>query len=170
MGAVPSRSRDPLLPVESLTAADAEAFCARLGALLPGCAARLPGEAEWELAMRAGAAGPFGSIPPAQASAAIAHHGLGLADPRPAGSGPPNPIGLRDGPGNLWEWCAGAYGPQPTGSPAVDPRPADGPLRVARGGSWGDGLLSSRLARRLALPATARSCYLGFRFVVEDGP
>jgi formylglycine-generating enzyme required for sulfatase activity len=41
---------------------------------------------------------------------------------------------------------------------------------VARGGSWNDPLAVCRLANRVALDPTVRSCYLGFRFVIEDGP
>ena len=167
MGTTPARRQDPRLPVESISANEAEAFCVRLATLLPGCAARLPTEAEWEAAMRVGSSGPWGAIDPAQIEVAVVHLVPGISGPRLPGSGVANPIGLYDGPGNVWEWCAGAYGPPPVGILVEDPSPLPGNQRVARGGSWGDPLSACRLANRLALDGVVRSAYLGFRFVVD---
>ena len=169
MAAWPARHRDPHAPVESVDAATADACCIRLQALLPGSRVRLPSEAEWELAMRAGSNAAWGSIAPAQIEAAVVHRVRDLMAPRQVGGGPANPFGIYDGPGNVWEWCAGSYGPPPTGELVTDPIQRTGALRVARGGSWGDGLASCRLARRLALAPEISSGYLGFRIVIEAG-
>lgn len=168
MGTQPARRLHPELPVESISAPEAEAWCARLATVIPGCLARLPTEAEWEGAMRAGADGAWGAIEAAQVEVAIVHRVPGIRGPRVSGSGLANPIGLYDGPGNLWEWCTGAYGPPPAGALVVDPLPPPGTPRVARGGSWGDPLSACRLANRTALAEEVRSVYLGFRFVVDS--
>lgn len=168
-GTWPARRREPPAPVDSIDAAAADACCARLEALLPGSRIRLPTEAEWELAMRAGSNAAWGAITPAQIEAAIVHRTHDLTAPRPVGGGTANACGLFDGPGNVWEWCAGTYGPPPTGDLVIDPVQRGGRLRVARGGSWGDGLASCRLARRLALAPEISSGYLGFRIAVEAG-
>lgn len=167
MGNNPARKPQPELPVESLTIVDAERFCAALTNAVPGCAARLPTEAEWEGAMRAGSEGVWGAIAAAQVAGAIVHRIPGISQARASGTGVTNPIGLYDGPGNLWEWCAGAYGPPPAGSLVEDPLPATGNLHVARGGSWGDALSACRLANRVALADDVSSAYLGFRFVID---
>ena len=119
--------------------------------------------------MRAGSNAAWGSIAPAQIEAAVVHRVRDLMAPRQVGGGPANPFGIYDGPGNVWEWCAGSYGPPPTGELVTDPIQRTGALRVARGGSWGDGLASCRLARRLALAPEISSGYLGFRIVIEAG-
>lgn len=170
-GANPSRTLNPEAPVEQVSAAEAEAFCQSLSGRISGARVRLPTEAEWECAMRAGSAEPWGAILSTQVATAIVHRGEQPArGPQPCASGPANPLGLFDGPGNVREWCAGAYGPPPGGSVVVDPQPLVGIQRVARGGSWGDALPACRLANRVALDPEVRSCYLGFRFVIEVAP
>lgn len=160
----PSEHRGADLPVEQVAAADAESFCRRLGELLPGCAARLPSEAEWEAAMRAGDPGTWVGLDPRHVAAAVVHAGSG--GPAPVGDRPANALGLYDGLGNVWEWCATGYGPHPAGDPVIDPFPPAVGRRVARGGSWGDPLTACRVANRVDLDPAAASPYLGFRFVV----
>lgn len=165
-GTNPSRHPVSDGPVEQVSHADAESFCRLLSDRL-AAEVRLPTEAEWECAMRAGSTAPWGSVSTAQLATAIVH---GSDAPRRCASGPPNLLGLHDGPGNVREWCAGNYGPPPGGDLVIDPAPATGSLRVARGGSWGDPLAACRLANRAALDPAVRSCYLGFRIVIAEGP
>jgi hypothetical protein len=164
MGSLPGRAGGPLLPVAGVAQADALAFCARLGARLPGCRARLPSEAEWEAAARAGDPGPWTGIAADQLASAIIHGG---SAPVAVASGPVNALGLHHLLGNVREWCADGWGALPTGALVEDPATPAGDALVVRGGSWGDPLGTCRVANRGRVPATARSPYLGFRLVVE---
>jgi formylglycine-generating enzyme required for sulfatase activity len=151
MGGNPSRfpDRDDH-PVEAVSWSDSQAFCTRLGQA-EGRAYRLPTEAEWEHACRAGTATPFHfgaalTTDQANYNGVSGTHGQGLQRERttPVGSFPPNAWGLYDMHGNVWEWCADWYAAYPGGD-CVDPvGPSDGSKRVVRGGSW---LGSARLCR-----------------------
>lgn len=166
-GTNPSRGRDPQRPVEQVTQAEAEDFCRRFALKIPGCRPRLPSEAEWECAARAGTSGAWCGLPAEQIVGAIAHAGSRLDDPAPTGGRAMNAIGLHDCLGNVWEWCAGAYGPPYAGALVIDPAPRAGQLGVVRGGSWGDPLTTCRVASRIAVEPGIRSPYLGFRFVID---
>jgi len=144
-------------PVTQVSWQDAEAFCQALSALPEeqnaGRMYRLPTEAEWEYACRAGTGGPYGYgpfLPPHQACFAS-------AAPPPVGSYAPNGFGLYDMHGAVWEWCADVC----SGNPA-------GALRPLRGGSWRTDAAACRAASRLVLPATARADDAGFRVVMEQ--
>jgi formylglycine-generating enzyme required for sulfatase activity len=143
---------------------------------------RLPTEAEWEYACRAGTAGPFSTgerISTAQAnydgSRPYFNNGRGLFRKRtmPAASFPPNPWGLYDMHGNVWEWCWDIYGLfYHSGPEGVTPPPAlsrdplgaeTGAYRVNRGGGWASPGKSLRSAARSGdYPETANSG-VGFR-------
>jgi formylglycine-generating enzyme len=132
-------------PVTLVSWVDANAYCAWKHR-------RLPTEAEWEYAMRAGSSSrfPWGDSPvkPDGGVGLNAWQGLHLKNQRadgflyasPVTAFPPNAWGLFDPVGNLWQWTADWYAEDSyakAGDPAVDPRgPATGTLRVARGGSW----------------------------------
>jgi hypothetical protein len=129
---------------------------------------RLPTEAEWEYAARAGSSATFSS---ARADAP----GLGAVAWFDANSGAaskavklrfPNPIGLYDLHGNVWEWCQDRYAPYAT-VPVSDPIGRDGETFVARGGSWGDPATSLRVANRASLKRDLRSAYVGLRLVCD---
>lgn len=165
-GTWPAQHRDPRLPVEQVSRRDCENFCSRLGELLAKAMVRLPGEAEWEIAVRGGIAGTWAGLDERDVGAVVVHAGSGLNTPAPSGSGPANRIGLHDGPGNVREWCRGAYAPPLAGS-VTDPQPAFGDLGVVRGGSWADPLVKCRPANRAPLDPDARSPTLGFRLVIE---
>lgn len=147
MGANPSRfcgneAEDLQRPVEQVSWDDCQAFLDRLNPLVSGLAARLPTEAEWERACRGGTtsatwAGDLSGDDVAPELEAIAWYGgNGGAKTHPVGLKAPNPYGLYDMLGNVWEWCADEqreYEAKPVTDPALTRR---GPFRVYRGGSW----------------------------------
>lgn len=167
-------------PVERVSWEHAAAFCRRLSALpaerAAGRAYRLPTEAEWEYAARAGsnAAFAFGDeLLPAQANFGGAYGPDGLPRPpargmtSPVGAYPPNNYGLFDVHGNVWEWCGDWYDEAYyAGGPKWDPEgPETGRFRVARGGCWRSLAGSCRAAYRNALVPVNRDPYTGFRVV-----
>jgi formylglycine-generating enzyme required for sulfatase activity len=161
VGTNPSRQVGATLPVENVTWDEAQAACARIAALVPGLRARLPSEAEWEYACRAGTTGPY----------ALAQRGWddstsgGRA--QPVAGLPANPWGLFDLHGNVLEWTADAYAPYPTALVA-DHRVPDGVQRVARGGSWAMGPLAARSAARFRFMPRAHLAWLGLRLAADD--
>ncbi|MCB1984031.1 MAG: formylglycine-generating enzyme family protein [Burkholderiales bacterium] len=132
-------------PVETVSWDDAQKLIDRLNHDYPDLSARLPTEAQWEYACRAGTTTPFSfgkQITPDQVNYdgnypyAGGKKGQCRNKTVPVKSLPPNPWGLYEMHGNVWEWCADWYGAYP--EPAViDPAgPENGDGRVLRGGSW----------------------------------
>lgn len=176
MGNSPSWFRGDLLPVEQVSWDDSVSFCRQLSRL-SGLSCRLPTEAEWEYACRAGTATAFhfgescdgrqancrGDLPYGGVPA-----GPNLMRTTPPGSYPGNPWGLFDMHGNVGEWCADWYGP-PVPGPATDPvGPATGKHRIIRGGSWHFDPARCRAAYRNAnIPAFRGNFNYGFRIAVD---
>jgi formylglycine-generating enzyme required for sulfatase activity len=159
-------------PVERITWTQAVACCTALNAAVPGLGARLPLEAEWEYACRAGVAGPW-DLP---AGMAADESGVGKlawhADnsgggPRPSRGRQPNHLGLFDLHGNLAEWCADAYTPYPTAETVVTAAATGGDRRVLRGGSWGDDWIKTRAANRIPARPDLCSAYVGMRLALD---
>ena len=159
-----------------MTWEQAKSFCEQLSALEGewplGREYRLPTEAEWEYACRAGGMTPFTSgysLGPRQATF---QHGIGEANPTttsPVGSHPANAFGLFDMHGNVWEWCSDwfagdAYRRGPTNDPTG---PDAGSFRVVRGGSYRNQASACRCAFRHALAPALRLTDVGFRVVME---
>lgn len=141
MGSNPSFHKDPQLPVESVSWNDCREFIARLNRMVPGGGFRLPTEAEWEFAARAGGPAPEERAWHRENSRIKPGDRADFTDlaPRAAGSGRPGAAGFHDLLGNVWEWCSSLYRPF-----LYDPRdgredPAHAGLRVLRGGSYADG-------------------------------
>ncbi|MFN4258772.1 MAG: SUMF1/EgtB/PvdO family nonheme iron enzyme [Gemmataceae bacterium] len=158
-------------PVERVSWHDAVEFCRRLSDLpdeaRAGRVYRLPTEAEWEYACRAGGKAAsrfhFGNmLTPNQANIASSK-----GRTEKVGSHPPNAFGLHDMHGNVWEWCADYYGSY-GGQRQVDPRgPEEGSDRVMRGGSWFNDPPECRSATRLYSSPTNRGNDLGFRVACD---
>lgn len=136
---------------------------------------RLPTEAEWEYACRAGTLAPWNTGEDERELEAHAWYaGSALQAPQPVGRKQANAWGLHDMHGNVWEWCWDRYAPYPApdrDAPSQDPH---GPepdflgesLRVLRGGSFACGAAAVRCAaRRWGIPAR-RFRFRGFRCVL----
>ena len=144
-------------PVVGVNFRDAQAYATWAGK-------RLPTEAEWEYAARAGKSGvnyPWGNSPDA-GMANFKSFGI-----LPVMSFAANAFGLFDMVGNVWEWCSDWYGADfYAASPAANPTgPVDGVLKVLRGGAWYCGPSEVRVANRFYASQDARSFNVGFRCV-----
>ena len=164
-------------PVENVSWDDAQAFCKKLKESDKDKRKyRLPTEAEWEYACRAGTTTPFSfgaelNGKQANCNGSVVPYGTTVMGPwkqrtTKVGEYGENPWGLCDMHGNVWQWCEDYYGPYNDDLKATDPlrsvKYAEG-RRVLRGGSWGHAGLYCRAAyRTLATPAT-RNEYVGFR-------
>ena len=143
---------------------------------------RLPTEAEWEYACRAGSTTAYSwgnTIDCAKAMYSnnskrsgecldyIKSRVLAVNQPAPVKSYPPNPWGLYDMHGNVWEWCQDLYGAYSTG-PVTDPLGHNsGTKRIRRGGSWFKHEHSCRSANRAYGHPATRFQTTGFRLVRE---
>ncbi|MCU0650234.1 MAG: formylglycine-generating enzyme family protein, partial [Gemmatimonadaceae bacterium] len=124
---------------------------------------RLPTEAEWEYAARAGTTGDYGGTGRLDEMGWYRDNSGGQT--QPVGRMAPNAWGLYDMHGNVKEWVEDCYASYPSTS-VTDPRGAGClPDRspVVRGGSWGDAAGDSRSANRGGLPPSFRNLSLGFR-------
>ncbi|HTU23004.1 MAG TPA: SUMF1/EgtB/PvdO family nonheme iron enzyme [Gemmataceae bacterium] len=174
MGDNPSRFKDHDRPVEQISWDDCQAFCAKLGQLT-GKRFRLPTEAEWEYACRAGTTTPFhfgDTIGTDQANYdgnstyGRGNKGTYRQQTTPVGSFPANAWGLFDMHGNVWEWCQDWYGPY-SKEDIKDPQNINsGEARVLRGGSWCDDPLGCRSASRLRYAPGHRDHSAGCRVVL----
>jgi formylglycine-generating enzyme required for sulfatase activity len=155
----PSEFRGVNRPVEMVSWDDAVGFCEKIGA-------RLPTEAEWEYACRAGSEGSycFGSGDSRLGSYAWYKANSGGETHDVAGKRP-NEWGLYDMHGNVWEWCQDGYGNYPSHAQA-DPLVAGGAHRVFRGGSWFSDASYCRSAYRYWPVPGFRDFNLGFRVVL----
>lgn len=168
---------DPALPVERVNWREAVEYCELLTrrwaeeARLPeGYAFRLPTEAEWEYACRAGATTRFshGDDPEARRLGEFAWYGENSDSmSHPVGGRRPNAWGLHDLHGNVLEWCLDSATTYPGGSVTNYLSGAGrSPLRVARSGSWLYGANAARSANRDSYAETTRCSDLGFRVVL----
>jgi formylglycine-generating enzyme required for sulfatase activity len=179
MGNNPSHFKgNPQQPVEQVSWHDVQAFLQALQALLPGCQADLPSEAEWEYACRAGTTTPFSfgaNINPQQVNYdgnypyADGKKGEYREKTVPVKSLSANPWGLYQMHGNVFEWCKDgkqAY----DGRAQIDPLAllAEDGLRAVRGGSWYELAWDTRSAHRYASPPGDADNEQGFRFCLRS--
>ena len=154
MGANPSKWKGKRNSVEMLSYEEAKTFCQKVTALLraeklidPDQTVRLPTEAEWEFAARAGTATKY-SFGDADKDLGDHgwYHGNAAGNDPPVGAKKPNPWGLYDVHGYLWEWCDG---------------------HVIRGGSWKDDADGCASASRKEVPAETKDDHIGLRCVLK---
>ena len=176
MGVNPSYFKGADNPVNNVSWEDAVEFCRKLSELPvekgAGNVYRLPTEAEWEYACRAGTTTKysFGNDKSELGDTAWYAENSGNK-PHPVGSKQPNPWGLYDMNGNVSEWCQDWYGDYPSGSvtdptgpPTGDPTGASwGSFRVLRGGGWDASAEGCPSASRGGTYPSYRSSNFGFR-------
>lgn len=162
MGSNPSVFRGEDLPVEMVSWDDIQQFLLKVNAMGLG-RFRLPTEAEWEYAARAGSTARFSFGDDANYQSLPDYawfYSRAEGATHPVGTRKPNPWGLYDIYGNVWEWCADAY------SPALD-QPRNDPGRIIRGGSWFNEPEALRAANRHRHAPDSRQTNIGFRLVWE---
>jgi formylglycine-generating enzyme required for sulfatase activity len=189
MGTNPSRFKGDNLPVENVSWFDAVEYCNRRSRqeglteayTISGSndnrvvtwnreagGYRLPTEAEWEYACRAGTGTSYSTG--SSVAAAGWYSGNSGGRIHAAGGKQPNPWGLYDMHGNVWEWCwdwFDSYGSDPQTNPSGPETP--GTYRVNRGGSWNDDAHYLRSAKRTGDYPSGRSGTIGFRVVRRPG-
>jgi sulfatase modifying factor 1 len=184
----PGFRQTPDHPVLLVSWRDAEAFCRWLSDR-EGRVYRLPTEAEWEHAARGGADTAYwsGDLPESLKGVAnvadaslrdevpAVHYAVPWRDGHPftapVGSFAPNPFGLYDVHGNVWEWTRDWYGADAYAhGPGVDPQgPGAGAFRTIRGGGWFNDAARNRSAQRIYFSPAFRYCQLsGFRVLLEE--
>jgi formylglycine-generating enzyme required for sulfatase activity len=165
----------PRFPVENVSWKEAVAFCKRLSERpeerRAGRTYRLPTEAEWEYACRAGKSGAYGFDEGEEVDDYAWVGGNAGSRTNRVGLKKPNAWGLYDMHGNVWEWCADWYGPYPHTFVKDPTGPATGARRVLRGGSgWEVPGKSHRAASRGHRPLPGgRDANVGFRVVCVFG-
>jgi formylglycine-generating enzyme required for sulfatase activity len=160
------------LPVEQVSWDDAVEFCKKLSELpeekKAGRVYRLPTEAQWEYACRAGSKTAYsfddeeGLLPEYgwfYRNSSKRTHTVGLLEP--------NAWGLYDMHGNVWEWCSDWYEEYPRGAVSDPTGPKEGSFRVFRGGCWLDGAAYCRSAFRGRDYPSARILSYGFRLALS---
>jgi formylglycine-generating enzyme required for sulfatase activity len=164
------------LPVEQVSWDDAVEFCKKLSELpeekKAGRVYRLPTEAQWEYACRAGSKKAYsfddeeGLLPEYgwfERNSSGRTHTVGLLEP--------NAWGLYDMHGNVWEWCSDWYGEYPNGALSDPTGPKEGSYRVLRGGSLSLEAASCRSANRNSIYPSIRLDNFGFRVALSpSGP
>jgi formylglycine-generating enzyme required for sulfatase activity len=173
LNADPSNFKGDNRPVEQVSWDDAQEFCARLSQAT-GKAYRLPSEAQWEYACRAGTTTPFAFG--ATLNTDIANYrgdlaygngkkGVSREQTVDVGSFPPNAWGLYDMHGNVWEWCEDSWHNNYNGAPTDGTAWIDNSTesKLLRGGSWIHAPRNCRSAIRGGSSRDDRDRFIGFR-------
>jgi len=169
MGNYPSHFEGDTLPVEQVSWDDCQEFVKKLNQMQKITAFRLPTEAEWEYACRAGSttAYGYGDNPDILENYAW-YNKISDGTTHQVGQKKPNAWGLYDMHGNVWEWCKDWFDDYATGAISDPTGPQVGFLRVVRGGGWGQPAGGCRSANRNWGIPGFRSDDLSFR--VSAGP
>jgi formylglycine-generating enzyme required for sulfatase activity len=176
MGTNPSKFKsNGIAPVENLSWDDTQAFCLKLKEITLSPFG-IPTEAQWEYACRAGTTTPFhfgsqlnGSQANCDGTVPYGTEAKGpyLEKTTQVGKYQANAWGLYDMHGNVMEWCSDWYGAYPAGSLTDPGGPAEGSIRVARGGSWFGGAMDCRSALRFGIAPSFRG-RIGFRVALSS--
>jgi formylglycine-generating enzyme required for sulfatase activity len=173
MGNNPSHFKGETLPVERVSWHEAMEFCRRLtereraaGHLPEGYVYRLPTEAQWEYAGRAGTTADFGGT--GRLDDMGWHSSNSGGSTKPVATKAANAWGLHDMHGNVWEWCLDWYADNLPGGSVIDPTgPTSGSLRVLRGGAWRHSARRCRSAYRGNWEPENRYDSVGFRVALS---
>ena len=175
MGKNPSNfPGDTNRPVEKVSHNDAVTFCSRVtkreseaGHLPAGWEYRLPTEAEWEYACRAGTTNLF-SFGDGTTEADQYAWTLENSDSttHPVGQKRPNPWGLYDMHGNVWEWCNDWFEPYPAANLTDPIGPAQSKYKVFRGGGWNNEIGMARASTRFMMVPANGIHFVGFRLAL----
>ncbi len=156
------------LPVESVSWEDSRKFCRFLSAKV-GQTIRLPTEAEWEYACRAGSATKFHfGDSYSELDGYAWHAGNSGKKTHPVGQKKPNAFGLHDLHGNVWEWCEDVWHDNYQGAPtdgSAWTKGGNSARRIVRGGSWEYGPADCRAAYRNGSSPRCHGCGSGLRVV-----
>jgi formylglycine-generating enzyme required for sulfatase activity len=173
MGTNPSKFRgNDNLPVEMVSWIDAREFCTQLCQKEGKTTYRLPTEAEWEYACRAGTTSTYGFGDSESQLGDYAWYKQNSGDKtHPVGEKKPNAWGLYDMQGNVWEWCLDWYAKDwyskgPTKNP-LNESYGDKISRVIRGGCWATYSIYCRVSLRGGLSPYYRDDNYGFRVVLD---
>jgi formylglycine-generating enzyme required for sulfatase activity len=168
MGGNPSHFRgNKNLPIENVSWSDAKKFCEKLSRMT-GREYRLPSEAEWEYACRAGTTGDHAG----KLDEVAWYRENSGEKPHPVGEKRPNAYGLYDMHGNVWEWCEDVWHSDYKGAPSDGDawlRGGDSSQRVQRGGCWADYETSCRSSNRGWGDVHDGGYYCGFRIACASG-
>jgi eukaryotic-like serine/threonine-protein kinase len=179
MGNNPANFKDENHPVEQVSWNDAQAFCKKLSQQT-GRTYRLPSEAEWEYACRAGTTTPFHFGPTITPELAnyfgdftygSGPKGQYRGQTTPVGSFAANRFGLHDTHGNVWEWCLDHWHKSYSGAPADGSAwvvNGNSSFRALRGGSWLNNPRFCRSANRVWNYPEVREIDYGFRIVMSS--
>jgi len=170
-GSNPSRFRGPQNPVEQVSWTACQDFVAKVNEKVPGPPFRLPTEAEWEFACRAGSPDAYCYGDGKESLSDYAWY-VGNANSRThlVGEKKPNVWGLHDMHGNVCEWGADRHGVYPAAA-LTDPRgPSSGADRVGRGGGWSFHPYYCRAAFRSRGPPDFSASAVGFRLARNSVP
>jgi formylglycine-generating enzyme required for sulfatase activity len=160
------------LPVEQVSWDDAVEFCKKLSELpeekKAGRVYRLPTEAQWEYACRAGSKSAYSF---GESSKSLGDYAWfdknSNGRTHPVGEKKANAWGLYDMHGNVWEWCSDWYGEYPNGALSDPTGPKEGSFRVFRGGSWRYVAADCRSAVRYRNGPSFRYYSIGFRVALS---
>lgn len=152
-------------PTEGMSWNDAREFITKLNAQIEGLNVRMPTEAEWEYAARAGSTeSRYGELDAVAWCGANSHE-----ETYSVGQKQPNAWGLYDMLGNVWEWTGDSFDTYPSDA-TTDPSVHVGGRRVLRGGSWRDSTESCRATSRDATLPTGSSHSYGLRLARSHTP
>ncbi len=184
-------------PVEQISWDDAQKFAEKLSGMT-GFVYRLPSEAEWEMAVRAGTleanyngdafleaennVPQLDEIAWYSGNSGVEYKGGKYCEDwnekqdfdnvrcgtRPVGLKKPNALGIFDGIGNVWEWTLDSYKPHSTKQQNDPLESNESQLRVVKGGNWSDSLSQNRSAARYAFKHSEKQPHIGLRLVIQD--
>jgi formylglycine-generating enzyme required for sulfatase activity len=167
------KSDSSMYPVEQVSWEDAVEFCKKLSDLPEekkgGRVYRLPTEAEWEYACRAGSKAAYSFGENSKTLGDYSWYGDNSgSQTHPVGEKKPNAWGLYDMHGNVWEWCSDWYDEYPKGAVSDPSGPSEGSIRVIRGGGWDFVAADCRSADRNWFGPSYRFNDFGFRVALSS--